>query len=837
MSPIAPIPDVPEPQKLPRSVGLGRLAENSLVRFFVQVFNRVKDALAELLRSALERTLESIEKPLVAMAGPILDDVLDNPNIPSSIRYALSRSRAGTDQAGIIALAAAIVAVVMMLAPAAISGVRAKVEQFSYFITRPNLLDFGTWYAATLRNPAYRDAMDNDLRGQGWRDEQITAARLVAETRLGVSDILLANIRGILPDGKMSQRLAALGVAPADAGMLQRLTEQIPGPGDLVRFGLREAWRDDIAAKYGYDQGMPSQMAEWMKKQGFGAEWARAFWRAHWVVPSAGQMFEMFHRNEIDEGELFQGLKVNDIAPGWLRPLLGITYNLLTRVDVKRALRYGELSMEDVRSEYKKQGYDDRDSRILTNIAVQETVQEAAGLTRAAVVSAYKKRRLTRTEAIESLEDVGVLGAVAGFYLDQADADRADEILQQRINNLSKRFMDGTISESDVRIALGTLGVGAAEVAVSIESWSLKRSVSVRRPSRSNLDEFFKQQVIGVDKYRSEMELLGYDPTYVGWYLASLAFEQSVLRAKEEERAQKERLRVEKERKESAYAKAKAVIDQDIAELNAAIADAQVAVIEAQNERDRALEHALSATQIAALETEYKPLFSEVDTAIAQARLAVQTLQTDIKQFQSSVSDARRAIASGHDIVVESRLKLDRAAFQTDIARLARLIAVDRVDIAILQEAIPNMETPEQRGAGEQDILALQRDIREIQEQQAVVRISVEEIDEQLPVQLAAARRAEIQRDVDAAGASVDQLRLEIAEITETIRAAQLDRQILDVELQSKIEELPGRFEQIAIRAKFNARIDAIKTRIAVLRSNVAELRIAKTDLVIEWRT
>jgi len=834
---ITPIPEIPEPPRLSRSVGLGRLVENSLVRFVVQLFNRAKDGVAELVRNSLERLLESLERPLAGMTGGVFDDLLSVPGLPPAVQKVLRETRNPDHPVAIVGLLAAVGALIAMLIPAGLAGVTAKVRQASFFVTRPFLLDFGTWYAATLRNKRYLAAMDKDLKGQGWRDEQIVAARLVAETRLGISEIFLANIRGVLSDGEMSQRLVTLGVAPQDAGILQRLTEQIPGPGDLVRFGLREAWRDDIAAKYGYDQNQPAEMTEWMGKQGFGPEWARAFWRSHWVLPSAGQMFEMFHRGELSQADLFEGLKTNDIAPGWLRPLLGITYNLLTRVDVKRALRYGELSMEDVRSEYQKQGYDDRDARILTNIAVQETVQDAAGLTRAAVVAAYKKRRLSRPEAMASLADIGVIGEVAGFYLDQADADRGDEILQQRIDNLAKRFIDGVVSESDARIALGSLGVGAQEVDVSIETWALRRSVSVRRPTRGNLDEFFKQQVIGVDKYRAEMDLLGYDSVYVGWYLASLAFEQSVVRAKEEERAQKERLRVEKERKESAYAKAKAVIDQDIAELNAAIADAQVAVVESQNERDRALEHALSATQIAALESEFKPLFRDVDVAVAQARLATQELQTDIKALRNSTRDAQRSLSQGRDIVLEGKLKLDRAVFQTEIARLARLVAVDRVDIAILEEAIPSMETSEMRGAGEQDILALRRHIRELEEQQAQARVQIEEIDERLPVQLEASRRAEVQMMVDATSASIDQAQLEIAEINETIKSALLDRQMLDVDLQAKVAALPGRFDQIAIRARFDARIDAMKSRIAVLRSNVAELRIDKTDLVIEWRS
>lgn len=836
MGTIKPIKTTPVPGTGGSAGGLGARLKQSLLSFAVDFLNRVRESVSDILRHAADNVLESFESPLAQMARPLLNKAIATPGIPQEIKSILVSARDQQFQVGAILLA---FTTIFILPPVINALFDAPIQLVRYVgnkTFRPNRLDFGTWYAAMLRDPKYAAVLTREMLDLGWTDEQIQAAKLVAEQRLGVSDVLLANVREIMPDGEMSRRLAASGVPAADAGILQRLTEQIPGPSDLVRFGTREAWRDDIAAAYGYDQGMPAPLVEWMQKQGFGPEWSKAFWRSHWVIPSAGQLFEMFHRGEISQAELFEGLQTNDIAPGWLRPLLGITYNLLTRVDVKRALRYGELSIEQVSDEYRKQGYDDRDSRILTNIALQETVQEAAGLTRSAVVASYKKRRMSRSEAIESLADIGVIGQVAEFYLDQADADRADELLQRRIDILGKRFVDGTISEGETRIALGSLGVGGAETDVLIEEWVLRRSVSVRRPSRSNLDEFFRQQVIGVDRYRAEMASLGYDPTYVGWYLASLAFEQSVERAKEEERAQKERLRVERERKESAYAKGKAVIDQDIAEINAAIADSQVALVEAQNERDRALEQVMSPRAIAEIEAEFRPLFVAADEAIAQARLTIQTLQTDIAEQSSAINTAKRALALGRDLVLESELKTARLLHQTDLARLDNLIARDQTDIAILEEAIPNMESSAERGAGEQDILALKRHIRELQEQQTEVKIQIEEIDEQLPVQLAADRRVEIQQTVDAAAASIDRLRVEIEQIEETVRELQIERRGLDVELQDRVTALPGKSEQIAIRARFDARIDDIKSRIAVLRSNVADQRIKKADLVVEWR-
>jgi hypothetical protein len=837
MSPIKPIDKVPVPAPLDRSAGIGRASQNVLVRFIVETFNRLRDGISDTLRHAADNIAETWERPLVEMAGPIIDEVLDKPGLPASVRAALERTRSGTDQVAVGGLLIALAAVMIMLIPAMLSGVTATIGQISYYLTRPFLLGYATWRAATLRDPSLRGTMNDDLRNQGWREDQIVAADLASEQRLGINEIIVANHRGEFSNFDAITRMLQLGVSGVDADILFELGKQIPGPGDLVRFGLREVWRDDIAAQYGYDEGQPAEMTEWMAKQGFGPEWAKAFWRSHWVIPSVGQMIEMFHRREIDSSQLVQGLKTNDVAPGWIDPLLGITYKLLTRVDVKRALRYGLYTVPEVENEYRLLGYDDRRAGILTNIAVKETIDDAAGLTRAAIIKAYKKGRMLRGEAIESLGDVGILGEIAGFYLDQADFDRADEILDRKVGQVEKRYKAGLLTDQQALEMMGSLGVGGSEARLNVDDWALSRKTQVKKPTRANLDEFFTQGIVGVETYREQLAGLGYDEQYVGWYLGSLAFESAKKAAAEEERAQKERARVVADRRASEYEKAKAEIDQDIAELNAAIADSQVALVEAQNERDQALSRTLSVRALAELAKEYQPLFREVDSAIAQARLSIRQVQGEIQERTSEINGLRRSLAAGRDIVEDTVLRNERAAALTETALLGQQIAQKRTDIARLAEAALLMETPEEKADAKAADLAFKTEIREFQERQAEIGVRTKEIDELLPVQLTAERRAEIESRVRALQAEIDEFRLEIEDLDEGIRQTQVERLEIETRYQGLVGQVPGRVEQVTIRAEWESRIDVIQARVAELRANVADRRLAKIGLTVEWRS
>lgn len=836
MPPIKPIDKVPLPGPVNRSEGIGRASQNVLVRFVVETFNRLRDGISDMLRHAADSILEAWERPLLGYVNPLIDDILANESIPDSLRQMLLKAKSGRDQVGVGILLAVATAAIMYLGPAAFSGLAEKVRHGSFNVFNANVLDFGTWHQANLRDASHNTQMIQELSWQGWTEQQLRAARLAAEQRLGVNEIILANYRGEISETDALTRLGQLGIPPDDARVLFNLGEQIPGPADLVRFALREVWNDGVASQYGYDQGDTGEFALWMEKQGLSSEWVKAYWRAHWEIPSSGQMIEMFHRKQIGYDTLVDGLKVNDIAPGWIDPLLGITYSLLTRVDVKRALRYGLYTYDEVLEEYRQQGYDERRAGILAQIAMKETIDETAGLTRAAIVKAYTKGRLSRSDAIDQLGSIGILGEIASFYLEQADYDRQDAVLDRKVDNVEKRYLAGVLGEQDALSELAALGVPGEEARLDLDDWKLAKQTRVRRPTRSNLDEFFLQGVIGTDSYTQEMDTLGYQSRHVGWYLGSLAVDAARKAAIEEERAQKERKRLDADRRASAYEKAKAAIDQDIAELNAAIADSQVALVVARNEKGQALSQSLSVRELARLKAEYEPMFRDVDAAIAQARLSISEVQTGIKSRQAEVNDYRRSLQAGKDIVLDTRLRNERAARQTEISVLAQQIARRATDVARLKEAIPLAESAEQQADLKQTILELQTEQAELGEKQSDERVSIREIDEQLPVQLTAERRLEIDQEIARLLGEVDESRVRVEELEQGIRETQTERVAIETEYRQKVGQVPGRVEQLDIEAEYNKRIDLIESRIAELRANVAERRLAKADLVVEWR-
>jgi len=146
-------------------------------------------------------------------------------------------------------------------------------------------------------------------------------------------------------------------------------------------------------------------------------------------------------------------------------------------------------------------------------------------------------------------------------------------------------------------------------------------------------------------------------------------------------------------------------------------------------------------------------------------------------------------------------------------------------------------ETAEQQADMKQTILQLRTEIAELQEEQTGGQVRISEIDELLPVELTPDRRAELEAEIRGLQEQIDAEGVLIADLEEGIRQTQVERLAIESAYKAKVEAVPGRAEQIEIRAEYDARIDIIQSRIMTLRSNVSDRRVHKADLVVEWRS
>lgn len=833
MGNIVPIKNAPGLPPGGKPGGIGEKAENALVRFFYRVFDGLKDQISDLFRHAVDNIFENLERPAIDIAGPFVDRLLSMPDLPPDVRRILESARSGQHQIGIMSVVAIIIGVVITLGPAAVSPLSRLVQYVSNHIFKPMRLPFDVWRVATLRDPGQREQMLKELNDQGWTNSQVATAEIASQTKMGINDWLSLYVRGEITDDQLTNRARVTGFDVTELPFLRKLTQQIPGPGDQVRFSVREAYDEEKVQAYGYDSGFPVEFADWMEKLGYDRRWALYYWRSHWELPSVQMGFELLQRQIITRDELRSLMRALDIAPGWIEKLISLSYKTYTRVDTRRMYAAGVLNEQEVVKSYLDQGYSSDHAQKLALWTIQDAVNEEAGLTRASVQKSYAKGRLTRQEAIDLLVKMGTSREVSDFILEQADLDREDDLLDREIDTVGKRFKNGQLSESTVYTELGKLGVQGEEVRVLVAEWKASRSSTVRRPSKADLERFFDQGVLDLTTYRDQLGLLGYDTEYVAWYVASLAVESQQEKYDQAEKARKEQDRVDALRKKTDLQIAKARIDFQIAELKATIADAQVALVATENERDQRLRSVLPDAAIAEIKMAHAGLLNAADAAIAQAQVQISELNGSIGQDRTRISEIAVSLSENRDYVLEGELKAQRLTIQTDQARLSAEAASIRTEIARLKQAIEVAQTEEQQSELDNQILALQTQIAELNETIAVLAVSIREIDEQLPVTLNEVARSELVTEQARLNVSIRESESLIDTLQTTIRQAQAERLAVEQDMQADLALVPGRVEQIAITAKYATEIDNIEARIVQLRARIRELQVEKTGLTL----
>jgi cell division septum initiation protein DivIVA len=305
--------------------------------------------------------------------------------------------------------------------------------------------------------------------------------RVIRSQILDPASVLTAWRRaGSPPDAPLND-LNSAGYADERKQTLKELTNIIPGVQDLIRMSVREAFSPEIAERFGQYQDPPTAVYPWADKVGLSKEWVDRYWAAHWELPSTGNGIDMLHRGIITEDELKLLLRALDVMPFWRDKLINLSWNVPTRVDVRRfwdlrtidearlrqvytALGYhgqdledyvlwtkiyvefpdllarfknGWISLEHVRSRLLELGMkaDAADELIQTKVQAEGAARTNADkdLTLTDIYKGVKLERITRSEAVGLVMDLGYSEDEAGFKLDvNVPTDETTSAVQQR---------------------------------------------------------------------------------------------------------------------------------------------------------------------------------------------------------------------------------------------------------------------------------------------------------------------------------------------------------------------------------------------------------------------
>ncbi len=512
-----------EPLPLPAEPGLlkgwGRKLEITLIRFILGVYNVVWEPILEAKDKAIRYLFDSIEAELKPVILPLIDVIDETPNAPPWLRKMTDHLRHSEPITFAAIAAAVIVSAIIGFAMGMIAPFQRLASQKADTLARSARLDPPSAFAAWKRGAISKDEFLKNCKEHGWPDSAITAFEEIFSQRVGVGDLSTLLLRQVMSDGEFNAELAKRGYKQDEIEKLKELQKVVPGLGDIIRMAVREAFTPEVVRQFQLHAELPGEMVEWAAKQGLSEDWARAFWAAHWELPSLTMGFEMLHRGEITEDEMRLLIRTHDVSPFWRDRLLNISYTPYTRVDVRRMYEVGVLGVEDVYQSYRDIGYNDEKATNMTAFTIALSNSAERDLTKAEVLNGFKIGYFNSDEASAQLLNLGYDQSEVDYYINKVLYDLWQDEIKEQVKFLQQQYVRSLISQNEVYSELGRLNLPAEQVNRYIRTWDVEREAKTRLLTSAKLEQLRKANIIDDAVYSEEMSGLGYKQQYIEWLL------------------------------------------------------------------------------------------------------------------------------------------------------------------------------------------------------------------------------------------------------------------------------------------------------------------------------
>lgn len=336
---------------------------------------------------------------------------------------------------------------------------------------------------------------------------------------------------------------------PYRRAQLKKWTPNIPGAGDIIRMSVREFFTPDIARRFGQFDEFPEDFARWYEEQGFSRFWAEGQWVSHWSLPSTNQGFEMFHRLTPDlierQGEAIRKIgidpaqiktdiatlrllmKANDITPFWRERLIAISYNPLTRVDIRRFNRVGLLDERGLIDRYRMVGFSPGDAELMAKFTILFNQRDGRDLTKTEILRGFRTKQVTAARARDFLSELGYELDEIDFLLDLNDAQEKGAIRELSKSVAAAAYRSGLRDRNWFEDRLRKIGFTQEARVVILEIEELKALSEPKMITLKQLAVAFRQDLVNAEFVDLRLKAMRYEEPDLS-ILKALMFKKEV---------------------------------------------------------------------------------------------------------------------------------------------------------------------------------------------------------------------------------------------------------------------------------------------------------------------
>lgn len=488
-------------------------------------------ALGNIWITQVEAFFERLIEEREVSPGKILRDFLGGIGAPADVveRFAGAADASQPKTPALFALGA-VALIPLIIGPIITTVLSPVMEEMRQEVAQrvtPTLIPPSDAISAFVRGNIDEAELTKELGEAGYSQDRQDTLVLTARRVLDVGELLRWWLRGIITDTELETLTKAHHIVEEDIERLKEASFFIPPVQDLISMAVREVFTPEVRERFGQDEGFPQEFADFGAQQGVSDFWAKAYWAAHWRLPSAGQGFEMLHRKVITSNDLDLLLRAQDVMPFWREKLTAIAFSPLTRVDVRRMHKLELLTEDEVQERYEDLGFNPDNARLMTQFTLAYNAEtppeepgELEGLTRATVIGMFEDGIVTREQAAEVMGDLGYTPDATELFLLQRELEIERSTRREEIQLVLDQVRGGAVTFDQAQDRLGALGLEPAELAKATVGLLREAERLTTIPPRGDLDKMLKGQLIDKDQYIEALNRRGFSRFWADRYLA-----------------------------------------------------------------------------------------------------------------------------------------------------------------------------------------------------------------------------------------------------------------------------------------------------------------------------
>jgi len=341
--------------------------------------------------------------------------------------------------------------------------------------------------------------------------------------KLGLFDYISLYRRKELTLTQLFEFTHFLGYDLKQVDYAKLISEYYPSTSDLVSFAVREAFEPDKNLFIHGKNAIPEPFSDYGHKIGLKDEWIKRFWHSHWRLLGSEQILDAFHRGFISRDNLIEYLRRLDYTEVDRELILSMSYNLLTRVDVRRVFEQGLMSSKELYDYYGTLGFSENDKILMTSLAKQLRFIDTKDL-RNLYINEFENGLTSETEVKDNLRATGLDNDEINLFLEYSDKTNELKFIIELKNQITQRFYEGLIDFDELVEQLRGLGVSNRELKRIEKNAVLFDFRKTKLPTIAELKRYLKKDIINLTKFVYYALRIGYTSEHIFFILSDLDY-------------------------------------------------------------------------------------------------------------------------------------------------------------------------------------------------------------------------------------------------------------------------------------------------------------------------